>query len=94
MLAALLAGALCAFGQATTDYNELPNPTATDAKAWSAVKKVTAGWGDTDTRYNKELPAKTTAGSISLTAWRGVLLQFVRHDISHEGRPYVRLAYC
>ncbi|CCZ14559.1 uncharacterized protein BN679_01442 [Prevotella sp. CAG:487] len=55
MLAALLAGALCAFGQATTDYNELPNPTATDAKAWSAVKKVTAGWGDTDTRYNKEL---------------------------------------
>lgn len=26
MLAALLAGALCAFGQATTDYNELPNP--------------------------------------------------------------------
>ena len=71
MLAALLAGALCAFGQATTDYNELPNPTATDAKAWSAVKKVTAGWGDTDTRYNKELPAKATAGSISLTAWRG-----------------------
>lgn len=71
MLAALLAGALCTFGQATTDYNELPNPTATDAKTWSAVKKVTAGWGDTDTRYNKELPAKATAGSISLTAWRG-----------------------
>ena len=71
LLAALFAGALCTFGQATTDYDELPNPTATDPKAWSAVKSVTVGWGDTDTRYKKELPAGTTARSISLTAWRG-----------------------
>lgn len=71
LLAALFAGALCTFGQVTTDYDELPNPTATDAKAWSAVKSVTVGWGDTDTRYKKELPAGTTARSISLTAWRG-----------------------
>ncbi len=71
LLAALFAGALCTFGQVTTDYDELPNPTATDPKAWSAVKSVTVGWGDTDTRYKKELPAGTTARSISLTAWRG-----------------------
>ena len=60
LLAALFAGALCTFGQVTTDYDELPNPTATDAKAWSAVKSITVGWGDTDTRYKKELPPGQT----------------------------------
>ena len=71
LFAAACVFAACAFGQNATDYDELPNPIATDAKAWSAIKSITAGWGDTDTRYRKELPAGHTAKSISLTAWRG-----------------------
>ena len=62
------------------DYQELPNPVATDASRWAKVTAPKVVWGSTDVRYNKELPASVTpVGVMNLTAWMGekVSAQFV-----------------
>ena len=67
-------------------YQELPNPTATDMNRWKSRPDIAVGWGNTDTRYAKELPATDAeAKTISLTAWRGerVSVQFV---VSNNGK--------
>ena len=52
-------------------YQELPNPTATDVTAWKNIKSVKTGWGDSNTRYAKELPASGFRKQLSLKGWKG-----------------------
>lgn len=66
--------------QVSTNYEELPNPVATDASKWTGVTTPIVAWGSTDVRYNKELPARVSPMPImNLTAWMGekVSAQFV-----------------
>lgn len=66
--------------QVSTNYEELPNPVATDASKWTGVTTPIVAWGSTDVRYNKELPARVSSMPImNLTAWMGekVSAQFV-----------------
>ena len=55
--------------QVSTNYEELPNPVATDASKWTGVTTPIVAWGSTDVRYNKELPARVSPMPImNLTA--------------------------
>ena len=66
--------------QVSEIYEELPNPVATDASKWARVNNPIIGWGSTDVRYNKELPAQVVPGTtMNITGWMGEKLsaQFV-----------------
>ena len=66
--------------QVSEIYEELPNPVATDASKWARVNNPIIGWGSTDVRYNKELPAQVVPGTtMNVTGWMGEKLsaQFV-----------------
>lgn len=56
-------------------YNELPNPTATDASQWAKMTASTppqVSWGSTDVRYKKEIPPTLKLQKeLTLTAWKG-----------------------
>lgn len=81
----LMAAFLCSLTglkaqQGAQIYEELPNPVATDAAKWKSVTNPIIGWGSTDVRYNKELPAKVVPGTpMNLIGWMGEKLsaQFV-----------------
>lgn len=62
------------------NYTELSNPVQTDLEAWKQVKGTYVGWGSTDVRYKKEVPAlRRVVEKQQLTAWKGerVAAQFV-----------------
>ena len=66
--------------QVSEIYEELPNPVATDASKWARVNNPIIGWGSTDVRYNKDLPAQVVPGTtMNITGWMGEKLsaQFV-----------------
>lgn len=84
----------------TGPYDELPNPALKNEISqkktetlWQNVSGVSAGWGSTDVRYNKELPP--TKGrlkqEITLTAWKGerVASQF----LVWGNRPLAQLSF-
>ena len=53
-------------------YIELANPVKTDLQQWRNVKGTLVGWGSTDVRYKKEVPAmKSVATKLQLSAWKG-----------------------
>ena len=53
-------------------YAELANPVPTDTALWAKVKPVNVGWGSTDVRYAKEVPALHKIQTAhQLTAWKG-----------------------
>ncbi len=76
-----------------TIYTELPNPVATDLKAWEGIQENKVSWGSTDIRYKKEVPMPQDhfQPTIHLRAWRGerVSAQWV---VSASEDP-VKLAY-
>lgn len=53
------------------DYQEVPNPEATDTLAWKNVKKLSFAWGETFERYKKNLPPSASASSVQIRAWKG-----------------------
>jgi len=62
--------ALCMSIAVSAQIVELPDPNPGDQSAWDALKAPIAGWGSTDIRYSKSLPA-TFAATAKLTAWKG-----------------------
>lgn len=61
-------------------YEELANPQKSVFSDWNNEKSIVVGWGSTDIRYEKELPAKDLVrNTLRLTAWKGerVSAQFV-----------------
>lgn len=81
-------------------YEELVNPQKPTLSDWNNEKSIVVGWGSTDVRYTKELPAKELKGStLRLTAWKGerVAAQFVisnndkEREISYEFKDMGKL---
>ena len=59
LMGAMLLSMMGAKAQQVSEiYDELPNPVAPDASKWAGVTNPIIGWGSTDVRYNKELPAQ------------------------------------
>lgn len=56
---------------AQPNESEPEDPKPFDAAAWSAVKKMTLGWGSTDIRYERGVPAATCPKALKLNAWKG-----------------------
>ena len=52
-------------------FTEAADPAPADPAAWTAVKSVTLGWGSTDVRYSRSVPAAVSAKAVCLDAWRG-----------------------
>ena len=72
ILSALLCATCALFAQTRTHYEELPNPVNTDLKEWSTVKHPRIGWGNTNIRYKKEIPAaEVSRKRQEISAWRG-----------------------
>ncbi|SHG21475.1 protein of unknown function [Salegentibacter echinorum] len=54
-------------------FKELENPTPIPIQQWKKHTKNTIGWGDTHSRYKKEVPTSkaTLSEKINLQAWKG-----------------------
>ena len=71
LMTAAIAASLSLAMAAQVNDTELPDPNPADPGAWTAVKAVSLGWGSTDIRYSRSLPATTSSKAVCLDAWRG-----------------------
>jgi len=62
--------ALCLCGKLAAQTVELPDPDPIDQSVWNNIKAPVAGWGSTDVRYSRSLPANFEA-KVKLSAWKG-----------------------
>ncbi|WZL89307.1 glycoside hydrolase domain-containing protein [Salinimicrobium sp. 3283s] len=62
-------------------YSEVSNPIPTPVHLWQNKRQNVIGWGNTDTRYKKEEPARVgdISNKVEMTGWKGerVSAQFV-----------------
>lgn len=54
-----------------TSYVELANPTPTDEASWKGLSGTQCAWGNTYTRYKKEVNPRLNKKNISVTGWKG-----------------------
>lgn len=54
-----------------TSYVELANPAPTDEASWKGLSGTQCAWGNTYTRYKKEVNPRLNKKNISVTGWKG-----------------------
>ena len=54
-----------------TQYTELKNPAPTDEKSWKGLSGTRCAWGDTYTRYKKEVNPRLNQKKIDIKGWKG-----------------------
>lgn len=54
-----------------TQYTELKNPAPTDEESWKDLSGTRCAWGDTYTRYKKEVNPHLNQKKIDIKGWKG-----------------------